>query len=68
MIRRAVSTRFDRPGTAGRNIPLLVAVEANDGAEHEVLLRASGRPELGIEGLARTLTHDAWHYHLLHFQ
>ena len=52
MIRRAVSTRFDRPATAGRNLPLLVAVETNDGAEHEVFLKASERPELGIEGLA----------------
>jgi hypothetical protein len=52
MIRRAVPTRFDRPAEAGRNVPLLVAVETNDGAEHEVFLKASGRPELGIEGLA----------------
>src|SRR5438128_1888644 len=52
MIRRAVPTRFDRPAEAGRSIPLLVAVETGDGVEHEVFLKASGRPELGIEGLA----------------
>jgi hypothetical protein len=27
-------------------------VETSDGAEHEVFLKASGRPELGVEGLA----------------
>lgn len=52
MIRRAVPTRFDRPAESGRNLPLLVAVETSDGAEHEVFLKASGRPELGVEGLA----------------
>lgn len=52
MIRRAVPTRFDRPAEAGRNIPFLVVVETSDGAEHELFLKASSRPELGIEGLA----------------
>ncbi len=52
MIRWAAPVRFDRVADSGRNQPLRVAVETDDGEEHEVFLKASGRPELEIEGLA----------------
>ena len=55
MIRRAIPVRFDRIAEAGRNRPLLVTVETADGAEHEVFLKVSARPELGIEGLSNEL-------------
>jgi hypothetical protein len=55
MIRRAIPIRFDRVADAGRNRPLLVTVETTDGAEHEVFLKFSGRPELGVDGLANEL-------------
>jgi hypothetical protein len=47
--------RFDGVATSGRNRPLRVAVETSDGQEHDTYLKASGRPELGIEGLANEL-------------
>lgn len=52
MIRRAVPVRYDRIASTGRNKPLLITVETSDGQEHEVYLKASARPELGVEGLA----------------
>jgi hypothetical protein len=52
MIRRAVAVRFDRPAEAGRTRPILAVVETSDGVEHEVYLKASGAPDLGVEGLA----------------
>jgi hypothetical protein len=52
MIRRAVPIRYDRVAEAGRNRPLLITVETDDGVEHEAFLKASGSPELGVEGLA----------------
>ena len=55
MIRRFIPVRFDRIAEAGRNRPLLVTVETADGAEHEVFLKVSARPELGIEGLSNEL-------------
>lgn len=51
-MRRAFPVRFDRVATTGRNKPLLVTVETDDGIEHEAYVKASARPELGIEGLA----------------
>lgn len=52
MIRRANPVRFDRVAESGRNRPLRVIVETADGQEHEVFLKVSARPELGVEGLA----------------
>jgi hypothetical protein len=52
MIRRATPLRFDREAEAGRNKPLRIVVEADDGSEHEVFLKISAKPELGVEGLA----------------
>jgi hypothetical protein len=51
LIRLAIPIRFDRRAETGRNRSLLVAVETDDGREHEVFLKASGAPELGAEGL-----------------
>lgn len=57
MIRRAEAIRYDGivAAEAGRNQPLMVTVEDADGEEIEVFLKPSGRPELGIEGLANEL-------------
>lgn len=55
MIRKADAVRFDGVVTSGRNEPLRVTAEAIDGEELEVFLKPSGRPELGIEGLANEL-------------
>jgi len=55
MIRRTTASRFDGIATTGRNQPLIVAVETADGEEHEVYLKASARPELGLEGIANEL-------------
>ena len=52
MIRRALATRFDRPAQSGRTQPYRVAVETDDGHEHEVFLKPSAAPGLDIEGLA----------------
>jgi hypothetical protein len=52
MIRQAAAVRFDRLADSGRNLPLRVGVETSDSQEHEVFLKASGRPGLGVEGLA----------------
>jgi hypothetical protein len=52
MISLAVATRYDRVAESGRSRPLRVVVETDDGAEHEVFLKPSGRPELGVIGLA----------------
>lgn len=51
MIRRAHAVRFDRRAENGRTQPLRVAVETGDGEEHDVFLKPSDAPELGIEGL-----------------
>ena len=55
MIRRAALVRFDRVAESGRNKPVRVAVETEDGEEHEAFLKFSGRPELGVEGLVNEL-------------
>lgn len=55
MIRKADAIRFDGVVTSGRNHPLRVTAEAIDGEELEVFLKPSGRPELGVEGLANEL-------------
>jgi hypothetical protein len=52
MMRRALATRFDRLAESGRNEPLRMAVATGDGVEHDVFLKPSGRPEMGIEGMA----------------
>lgn len=51
MIRRGLATRYDRIADSGRNQPLRVVVELPDGEEVEVMLKPSGRQELGIEGV-----------------
>ncbi len=51
MIRTATAIRYDRLATSGRNMPLLVSVETEDGVEHDAFLKPSARPELGCEGL-----------------
>jgi hypothetical protein len=55
MIRRASAVRFDRIAERGRNEPLRIAVETQDGEEREVFLKPSGRAEVGIEGMANEL-------------
>jgi hypothetical protein len=52
MISLALATRYDRVAEAGRNRPLRVVVETQDGEEYEVFLKPSGRPELSVTGLA----------------
>lgn len=52
MIRCASPLRYDGLALSGRNQPLRVQVQTDDGVEHDVFLKPSGRPELGIEGLA----------------
>lgn len=55
MIRRAFPVRFDSIAESGRNRPLRISVETADHSEHDVFLKASARPELGVEGLANEL-------------
>lgn len=55
MITRADAIRFDRLAEQGRNEPLRVTVEADDGTEIEVFLKPSGRPEIAIEGMANEM-------------
>ena len=52
-IRDGVSppVRFDREAESGRNKPLRVVVETSDAIGHEAFLKASARPELGVEGV-----------------
>ena len=52
MIAFGAAVRYDGESGAGRNRPLRVVVETDDGAEHEVFLKPSGRPELSVAGLA----------------
>jgi hypothetical protein len=52
VISLAVATRYDRVAEAGRNRPLRVAVEAEDGQEYDVFLKSSGCPELSVTSLA----------------
>jgi hypothetical protein len=52
MISLAVATRYDRVSEAGRNRPLRVLVETQDGEEYEVFLKPSARPELSVTSLA----------------
>jgi hypothetical protein len=52
LIRRATAVRFDRTEPSGRTEPLRIAVVTDDGVEHDVFLKPSGRPDLGIEGMA----------------
>lgn len=52
MIAFGTAIRYDGESGAGRNRPLRVVVETNDGAEHEVFLKPSGRPELSVQSLA----------------
>ena len=51
MIRRAHAVRFDRRAENGRTEPLRVAVETDDGQEHDVFLKPSAGPQLDVEGL-----------------
>lgn len=55
MIRYAEAVRFDRLAEHGRNQPLRVTVEVDDGEELDVFLKPSGRREVGIEGMANEL-------------
>ncbi len=55
MIRYADAVRFDRLAERGRNEPLRVTVEVDDGDELEVFLKPSARPEVGVEGMANEL-------------
>ena len=52
MIRRALAVRYDRPAESGRTEPLRVAVETDDGMQHDVFLKVSAAPQLDLEGLA----------------
>lgn len=51
MLVHADAVRFTRVSDSGRNRPLLVTVELEDGEERDVYLKPAGRPELGIDGL-----------------
>lgn len=55
MIRYADAVRFDRLAERGRNEPLRVTVETDDGEEIDVFLKPSGRPEIGVEGMSNEL-------------
>ena len=57
MIRNAQAIRYDGTVSSqfGRNEPLRVVAETDDGEEIEVFLKISARPELGVEGLANEL-------------
>lgn len=55
MIRIAEATEFRGLALTGRNAPLQIAAETDDGELVEVFLKPSGRPELGQEGLANEL-------------
>lgn len=55
MIRYADAVRFDRLAERGRNEPLRVTAEADNGDEIELFLKPSGRPEVGVEGMANEL-------------
>lgn len=55
MIRVVQATRFDGLTEGGRNQPLRIAAEDDGGEEIEVFLKPSGRPEIGIEGMANEL-------------
>lgn len=52
MIRKALAVRFIQEMKTGRTGPLAVAVETDDEVQHEAILKASGRRDLGIEGMA----------------
>jgi hypothetical protein len=55
MIRRAEAIEFRGTADTGRNAPLIIAAETDDGESLELYLKPSGRPELGIEGMANEL-------------
>ncbi|WP_260598239.1 HipA family kinase [Sphingomonas endolithica] len=55
MIRYADAIRFDRLAERGRNEPLRVTAETDQGDEIEVFLKPSARPEIGIEGMANEI-------------
>jgi hypothetical protein len=51
MLPRAFATGYHRISDGGRNRPLLVTVETDDGAEHDVYLKPSERPNMSLSGL-----------------
>jgi hypothetical protein len=51
LIRRATPLRYDRPAESGRTKPLRIAVETDDGVEHDVVLKPSSGPECSVESL-----------------
>lgn len=55
MIRRVNAARFDALAEGGRNQPLRIAAESEDGEDLDVFLKPSGRPEMGVEGMANEL-------------
>lgn len=55
MIRVAEAIEFLGVASSGRNAPLLVVAETHDGERLELFVKPSGRPELGIEGVANEL-------------
>jgi hypothetical protein len=55
MIRTAEAIEFISLAESGRNAPLLITCEMADGTLAEVYLKPSGRPELGVEGMANEL-------------
>jgi hypothetical protein len=55
MIRVAEAIEFLGVASSGRNAPLQVMAETPDGDLLELFVKPSGRPELGIEGLANEL-------------
>ena len=55
MIRRVEAIEFRGTADTGRNAPLIIVGEYNDGELVEAYLKPSGRPELGIEGMANEL-------------
>jgi hypothetical protein len=55
MIRSVDAVEFLGVARSGRNAPLQVLAETDDGNRVEVFLKPSGRPELGIEGIANEL-------------
>lgn len=55
MVKQAVAIEYRGLADRGRNEPLIVLAETADGELLELFVKPSGRPELGIEGLANEM-------------
>jgi hypothetical protein len=55
MIRTAQLVRYDKLADSGRNRPLRVVVETDDGVDHEAVMKPAGWGELTIGGVTKEL-------------